>query len=80
MGQKDLPLAAGSQHVAAFERCGWTCVRKSKKNHFILQAEGVEATLSIPDHGQVKRTLLAAQIKLAGLSEEDYCNAFYKRR
>jgi hypothetical protein len=80
MGQQDLPLAAGTQHVAAFENCGWVCVRKSKKNHWILQKDGVDATLSIPDHKQVKRTLLAKQITLAGIGEDEYLEAFGKKK
>ncbi len=76
MGLRDLPLASGAQHVKAFEQFGWVCTRRSKKNHFILQKEGVDATLSIPDHKQVKRALLAKQIAIAGLTEEEYLEAF----
>ena len=80
MGLRDLPLAAGSAHVAALERCGWRCTRRSAKNHYILEREGVEEILSIPDHKEVKRQLLQAQIRLAGISESEYLAAFYKRR
>lgn len=84
MGQKDLPLASGEEHCRAFERAGWVLSRKTKgrrgKNpHFILEKEGVEATLSIPRHDEVKRRLLQRQIQLAGLTERDYCDLFHGR-
>jgi len=55
------------------------CVR-IRGSHHILAKEGEEATLSIPDHGDVKRGLLAKQIKLAGLSEGEYLDLFYNRK
>lgn len=75
MGQKNLPLAAGMDHAAAFERCGWTCRRKG--NHLILTKQGHPATLSIPNHREVKRALVQAQMKRAGLTEAEYLAAFY---
>lgn len=74
MGQKNLPLASGVEHVAVFERCGWTCRRKG--NHLILTKEGHPATLSIPNVREVKRQLLQAQIRLAGITEKEYLDAF----
>ena len=35
--------------------------------------------LSIPKHKQVKRGLLAKQVKLAGLTEREYLDCFHKR-
>lgn len=78
MGQRDLPLASGEQHVKAFERAGWTVARKAKGAHFILTKEGCPHALSIPDHGEVKRTLLQKQIRLAGITEQEYLALFYK--
>ena len=78
MGQSDLPLASGSEHVKAFERAGWACVKRRRGNkHFVLTKEG-KGHLSIPDHKQVKRTLLQKQIQLAGLTEAEYI-AHFKR-
>jgi len=72
MGQRDLPLAAGGAHVKAFERAGWTCLkRRGNGKHFILAKEG-KGHLSIPDHKEVKRALLQKQIQLAGLTEAEY--------
>ena len=79
MGQQDLPLAAGSAHVKTFGRCGWEVKRLSKKNHYILQHDEIGETLSIPNHKEVKRGLLAKQIARAQLTEEEYLEAFYGR-
>ncbi len=63
--------------MKAFERCGWTSVkRKGKNTHFILKKAGHPHAISIPNHGEVKRALLQAQIKRAGLSEEQYLKCF----
>jgi hypothetical protein len=78
MGQRDLPLAAGSAHVKAFERAGWTCLkRRGNGKHFLLTKEESQYLLSIPDHKQVKRILIQKQIRLAGLTEAEYV-AFFK--
>jgi predicted RNA binding protein YcfA (HicA-like mRNA interferase family) len=75
-----LPLASGERHPRAFERCGWERVRETsgKNPHIILERPGVRATLSIPNHKgkDVKRALLQKQIKLAGLTEQQYLDCF----
>jgi HicA toxin of bacterial toxin-antitoxin, len=75
MGQKNLPLASGEDHARAFERCGWK--RRKTASHIILTREGYAATLSIPNHKQVKRGLVQAQIRTAGLTEAEYLAAFH---
>jgi hypothetical protein len=81
MGQSDLPLASGGEHVKAFKRLGWeVCLKTKRKNpHFLLEKEGESPTLSIPAHDEVKRALLQKQIQLAGISEAQYIAAFHKR-
>jgi predicted RNA binding protein YcfA (HicA-like mRNA interferase family) len=77
MGQSQLPLASGTAHVKAFCRDGWEERKgKGKSNHHILIKPGNPATLSIPDHPQVKRTLLQKQIQRAGLTEERYLELY----
>lgn len=78
MGQKNLPVAGWEKHVKAFERLGWLKVRDNP--HVLLEKPGHPATLSIPRHDTVKRALLAGQLKVAGVSEGDYLDAFHKRR
>jgi hypothetical protein len=50
--------------------------RKAKDAHFVLTKAGCPHVLSIPDHKEVKRALLQKQIKLAGITEEEYLAAF----
>ena len=71
-------MASGEAHVRAFERLDWIRDRKrrGRGKHFLLTKPGMRPTLSIPDHPQVKRTIIAALIKLAGVSEEDYLKSF----
>jgi len=77
MGQSNLPLAPGSAHVKAFERAGWRCAKKRAKDaNFVLSKDGMMGRLSIPAHKEVKRARLHAQIKLAGLTDEEYLSLF----
>lgn len=80
MGQSHLPLASGAKHVKAFERAGWVCAKAlAKDKHFVLHNPGFEHHLSIPKHKEVKRALLQKQIRLAGLSDQQYCDYFEGR-
>lgn len=77
MGQSDLPVANADRHAKAFARLGWIVQpRRGKGSHLLLTKPGVRWTITLPTHGDVKRGLLAAQIKGAGLTIEDYCRAF----
>lgn len=81
MGQSHLPLASGSQHVKAFERAGWTCAKAlTKDKHYVLHKDGCPHHLSIPKVNEVKRGLLAKQVKLAGMTDEEYADYFRKRK
>lgn len=46
--------------------------RRGNGKHFLLKKTGHRATISIPDHREVKRALLAKQIKVAGMTIEEY--------
>lgn len=75
-GLRDLPEAKGDRHVKAFCRCGWEHTR-TNGSHKILEKPGVEPILSIPCGGKkVKRTLLSRQIKLAGMTVDQYLEAY----
>jgi hypothetical protein len=77
----NLPLACGKDHVAAFAQLGWIPDRKRRGRgaHLLLSKPGMRATLSIPDVREVKRTIIAAQIRLACVSEDQYLRAFHKK-
>lgn len=78
MGQSNLPLASGYAHAKAFDRLGWDLdkKRRGRGKHFRLTKAGNRATLTIPDHKEVKRTIIADLIKLTGETEEKYLRAF----
>jgi predicted RNA binding protein YcfA (HicA-like mRNA interferase family) len=74
MSSGDLPLASGRRHVRVFESFGWI-VRRSKKNHSVPTHPGHSGTvLSIPDHPEVARGTLRAELRRAGLSVEEYAS------
>ena len=61
--------------MKVFESLGWTVVR-SKKNHFVLtHPDRTNVLLSIPDHREVARGTLAAQLRKAGISHDHYAAA-----
>jgi predicted RNA binding protein YcfA (HicA-like mRNA interferase family) len=75
MGLSDLPDACGTDHEAAFNKLGWVTRRRS--NHITLTHPNVKGvTLSIPNHPHVKRALLKAQIRRAGLTDAIYMEVF----
>jgi predicted RNA binding protein YcfA (HicA-like mRNA interferase family) len=76
-GHKVLPLASGDRHVRTLKRLGWDCTRMHG-SHAVMEKPGHPATLTIPCHKgrDVKRALLAAQLKVAGIPFEDYRKKF----
>lgn len=64
--------------IKAFERAGWK-VRNQTGSHVILKKEGNPNLLTIPVHKgkPIKKGLLMAQIKTAGLTAEEFLE-FYK--
>jgi hypothetical protein len=77
MGQKSLPLASASKHARAFERLGWKVDRAH--NHIVFTKAGNPFAPCLPDHAEVSRGLLQKQLKGAGISEEDYIEAFKQK-
>jgi hypothetical protein len=80
MGLSDLPLASGDKHAACFVRFGWIRdpKRRGRGTHILPTEPGVRATLSIPNHREVKRTIIAELIKLAGIDQAEYLEKFKK--
>lgn len=59
--------------IKAFERAGWA-IRNQTGSHVILKKEGNPSLLTIPVHKgkPIKKGLLMAQIKAAGLTVEEF--------
>ena len=66
-----LPTVSGRQAVAAFERAGFEAKRQ-RGSHVILVKAGITATLSVPDHRQLKPGTLRALIRKAGLTVDEF--------
>lgn len=79
MGIKNLPLDSGKKITKVFETFGWVSHRG--KNHFVLTHPNKPPTLmiSIPDHSQVDRALLKAELRKADITEDQFCDAYRGR-
>jgi predicted RNA binding protein YcfA (HicA-like mRNA interferase family) len=66
-----LPVVSGKEAVHAFERAGWELSRREGR-HVILTKTGMIATLSVPDHKEVKRGTLRSLIRKAGLTIDEF--------
>ena len=66
-----LPTVSGRQAVAAFERAGFE-VKRQRGSHVILVKAGITATLSVPDHRQLKPGTLRALIRKARLTVDQF--------
>ena len=67
----DLPVVSGAEAVRRFERVGWSVARR-KGSHVMLTRPGVRATLSVPQHRELDRSLLRALIRAAGVTVDDF--------
>ncbi|MEJ2745560.1 MAG: type II toxin-antitoxin system HicA family toxin [bacterium] len=66
-----LPSISGLEALKAFQRAGWLFARQ-RGSHMIMTKDGMDVTLSIPNHRELKRPLLRHLIKDAGMSEDDF--------
>jgi predicted RNA binding protein YcfA (HicA-like mRNA interferase family) len=66
-----LPSVSGLDALKAFQMAGWLFVRQ-RGSHMIMTKEGMEVTLSIPNHKTLKKPLLKILIKNAGLNEDNF--------
>ncbi len=73
MAFSDLPLASGRYHFKILTKhFGWK-QEAAKKNHFVLSHPSrPNVLLSIPDHDEVKRGTLSAELKKAKIDDGDY--------
>lgn len=84
MALKDLPFDKGNRIYKVFERIGFEFKGRSEKNHFILQKPGNPYLfISIPDHPEVDRQTLKAEVRKTGLSDakfREHYDAMYAKR
>ena len=73
MGIKDLPLDTGKRIYKVFERIGFEFKGRSEKNHFILRKpDDPYLFISIPDHPEVDRKTLKAEVRKTGLTDKQF--------
>jgi len=66
-----LPVISGFVAVKTFSRFGFTISRQTG-SHVIMEKTGLDGTLSVPLHDELKRGTLRNLIKDAGLSIDDF--------
>ena len=76
-----LPRAPAKKHLRAFRRADWI-LDHIEGSHYILVKKGERKHLSLPMHKgrDLPIGLLRGLIRDAGLTPDEYCNFFYKRR
>jgi hypothetical protein len=67
----ELPRDSGTKHAKVFQLRGWI-IRRLAENIILTNPNFQGVTLSIPNHREVKLPLLHAQIKRAGMTDEEY--------
>ncbi|UUX92193.1 type II toxin-antitoxin system HicA family toxin [Methanoplanus endosymbiosus] len=75
-----LPRASGDKHIQTLKKAGWK-INHIEGSHYILIKEGNSSHLSVPVHtGKTMGPgLLKRIIKMAGMTNEEYCNLFKSR-
>lgn len=66
-----LPIISGREAVGAFEQAGWKVSRR-EGSHIILTKAGMAATLSIPDHRELRRGTLRSLVRSAGMTIDEF--------
>jgi predicted RNA binding protein YcfA (HicA-like mRNA interferase family) len=64
--------------IKAFERAGWVVRKQTGSSHVVLKKEGNPNLLTVPVHKSkpIKKGLLLAQIKTAGLTIEEFLELY----
>ena len=66
-----LPVISGREAVIAFQRAGFG-VNRQRGSHIVMTRAGFSATLSVPDHRELKPGTLRALIRKAGLTADQF--------
>jgi len=70
-----IPILKPKEVIKAFQMLGWEIARQ-RGSHIILVKESHVATLSVPNHPEVARGTLRALIARAGLTVDEFLEAF----
>jgi hypothetical protein len=70
MAISELPLCSGLRAARVFVEFGWEI--RSEGNHIILTKRGSRLHISIPNHREVDRRLLHAEIRKARLTDKKF--------
>ncbi len=62
-----LPVLSGAQAVRAFEKAGWR-VDRQRGSHVVLLMEGLNVSLSVPQHRELAPGTLRSLIRVSGIS------------
>ena len=68
-------MASGRRHAKALVRLGWGIEAKAGKGSHIVLVKGIRR-VTLPGHREVRRGTLAAVLTQAGISHEEYLNAY----
>ena len=69
-----LPAVSGRKAVKVFQSLGWEVARQ-RGSHTILTKEGHRASLSVPNHKEVAKGTLAALLRAADLTADEFIAA-----
>jgi predicted RNA binding protein YcfA (HicA-like mRNA interferase family) len=62
-----LPVLSGAQAVRAFEKAGWRTDRQ-RGSHVVMLLEGLNVSLSVPQHRELAPGTLRSLIRLSGMT------------
>ena len=62
-----LPVLSGAQAVRAFEKAGWRNDRQ-RGSHVVMLLEGLNVSLSVPQHRELAPGTLRSLIRLSGMT------------
>lgn len=65
-----MPVVSGAELVKALRRAGWVVSRRVG-SHVIMEKEGLEPTLSVPQHKELRPGTLHILLKQADISQDE---------
>jgi predicted RNA binding protein YcfA (HicA-like mRNA interferase family) len=69
-----IPAMSGRDVVKTFQSLGWEFARQSG-SHIVLVKAGETASLSVPDHKEVRKGTLRSLIRTANLTVDEFLAA-----